>query len=265
MRCLFCGPTKGLRSDEHVIPVWARDAFAIRGPLTVRMGVEPGEVGVTDIGEMRRLNIKLRGRVCERCNNEFLSQLENVVAPILKPMMLTHAKTVLDPVQQAALATWAVKTVWLYEMAVRQRWWLHKRLVEGYLASEVEMAWLWRERRPPPRARVWLGCWDCEQSTAVQYEPSGAPLPTDDDHPVEGHLTTFALGYVAFQVFTVDFIAADEHNADPWNGKFPSKFDDALFRIWPDPLRDIVWPGRTFGRADWPRLVTWGGCLRPNG
>jgi hypothetical protein len=48
------------------------------------------------------------------------------------------------------------------------------------------------------------------------YAPSTAPLPTRDGIPVQGHFTTFALGYVAFQVFTVDFIAAEQHRAAGW-------------------------------------------------
>jgi hypothetical protein len=45
------------------------------------------------------------------------------------------------------------------------------------------------------------------------YEPSGAPLPTADGFPITGHMTTFSIGFVALQVFTVDFVAAKEHLA----------------------------------------------------
>ncbi len=113
---------------------------------------------------------------------------------------------------------------------------------------------------------VWLGCWDCEREVPLNYAPSSAPLPTRDGKPVEGHFATFTFGYVAFQVFTVDFIAADQHGADQWNTHPPPSLVQALTRIWPQLLapRDIVWPQPAFARGDWDRLVTWDGALRRN-
>jgi hypothetical protein len=111
---------------------------------------------------------------------------------------------------------------------------------------------------------VWLGCWDCEREVPLNYAPSSAPLPTRDGKTVEGHFATFTLGYVAFQVFTVDFPAADRHDADVWNTHPPPWLAQALTRIWPQLLaaRDIAWPQQGFRREDWDRLVTWDGKLR---
>jgi hypothetical protein len=96
------------------------------------------------------------------------------------------------------------------------------------------------------------------------YEPSSAPLPTADGSPVAGHFATFALGYVGVQVFTVDFVAADQHRAANWNTKVPSQLTGALIRIWP-PLQQVstvFWPPEAFTKEDWNRLVTWDGALR---
>ncbi len=60
------------------------------------------------------------------------------------------------------------------------------------------------------------------------YAPSSAPLPTADNTPVEGHFTTFTLGYVAFQTFTVDFVAAELHGARRWNPEHPASMHSAL-------------------------------------
>lgn len=95
------------------------------------------------------------------------------------------------------------------------------------------------------------------------YAPSSAPLPTADGAPVEGHFTTFALGYTAFQVFTVDFIAAEQHRASSWNTEAPATVHSALPRIWPTPkAADIKWPPPAFKNDEWARLVTWDGALR---
>jgi len=125
---------------------------------------------------------------------------------------------------------------------------------------------MFAELEPPPRSMVWLGCWDCQREVPLNYAPSSAPLRTRDGQPVEGHFATFTLGYVAFQVFTVDFTAADRHGADPWNTHSPPPLAQALTHIWPQLLaaRDIVWPQQAFRREDWDRLVTWDGKLRRN-
>jgi hypothetical protein len=104
-----------------------------------------------------------------------------------------------------------------------------------------------------------LGCWECHQASEacrVNFEPSEAPLLTADDAPVSGYMTTFALGFLAFQVFTVDYLEAEQHGANIWNTRVPQHLDQALIRIWP-PL------GRALAYRDWRQMVTWEGRLRP--
>jgi hypothetical protein len=88
-----------------------------------------------------------------------------------------------------------------------------RRPAEGYESSQPEFAWLRARSEPPPHSLVWLGCRGCQQATPVRYAPSSASLPASDDSQVEGHLATFTLGYVAFQVFTVDYVAVGRHQA----------------------------------------------------
>lgn len=75
---------------------------------------------------------------------------------------------------------------------------------------------------------MWLGCWDCQRTAPVAYEPSGAYLPTAGGHRVPAHLTTLSVGYVAFQVCTVDFVAVDVHGGGPWNTQVPASPTAAL-------------------------------------
>jgi hypothetical protein len=153
----------------------------------------------------------------------------------------------------------------MVELAFRQNYHEH-RTIEGYLPSELELAWLRTHNEPPPRSMVWLGAWDCQRAVPVNYEPSSAPLPTKDGAPVTGHLTTLTLGFAAFQVFTVDFLAAEQHGADLWNTHVPDSLTHALTRIWPQQLvpRDLTWPPQGVRRDDWRRLITWDGVLRPD-
>jgi len=266
--CVFCGTTTGRISDltdEHAVPIWARDAFDIQDWVTLTIGRGPDSSTKEQVGRIRHLNIVLRKQLCHRCNNEWLGGLERAVQPILEPMaLLTEPQVMLDPAAQKLLAFWAVKTAFLLELAFRRNRY-DRRPIKGYVPTDLELAWLWANSEPPPRSMVWLGAWDCQREVPVNYEPSGAPLPTEDGAPVTGHLTTLTLGFAAFQVFTVDFLAAEQHRALVWNTHVPDSLTHSLTRIWPQPLapRDISWPPRAFRREDWHRLVTWNGELRP--
>ncbi len=260
--CVFCGTTNGKLTCEHVIAKWPRRSFDIKGPVTVNARKE-GLSQRRRVSAMQALNITLDDAICDDCNSVRLSRLERRVKPLLAPMAVNAQPTALSPASQQLIATWAVKTVLLLELAFRQIY-LGSRPVEGYEASPPELAWLRASSEPPPRSRVWMGCWDCQQTVPVRYAPSSAPLPTPDGSGVEGHFATFTLGYIAFQVFTVDYVAADQHQASAWNDHTPSSLAQALFRIWPPLLRqpEVSWPAQAFTTADWDRLVTWDGALR---
>lgn len=154
-----------------------------------------------------------------------------------------------------------MRVLWL-ELAARQMF-PEGRRIPGYLASQPEFAYFWAEKKPPPRTLVWLGCWDCRSHTPLMYEPSMATVPTADGTELGGHLTTFAIGYVAFQVFSVDFVAADAHGAVLWNTQAPSALDAGFTRIWPVLKASVAWPRAMFAREDWGVLVSWDGKLRP--
>jgi hypothetical protein len=261
--CTLCGSTAESCDDEHVIPKWARRAFDIQGWVTLQAR-DHATSPLRHVGQMQHLNIVLRDAICRSCNNDWLGGIEKRAARILKPMAVSAKPTHVDAASQALLALWAVKTALLLELAFRQQY-PEQRLVGGYLATPQELAWLRARNEPPPRSMAWLGCWDCQQSVPVNYEPSSAVLPTADGTLLAGHLTTFTLGYVAFQVFTIDFLAADQHGAPVWNSGPPEALRKALPRIWPqqpsDP--DVNWPPPAFGKDAWHQLVAWNGVLRP--
>jgi hypothetical protein len=265
---IFCGSTDALLTIEDVIPKWARRAFDIQGSLTVTATDQPRSLKRQVGRPLPLLRIVLKDALCATCNNAWLgSTVEKPAARLLAPMAVERQPTVLDSAAQRLLALWAAKTALLLELAIRQMY-PGERRIEGYAPSEVELAYMWRHKEPPPRSMVWMGCWDCKNSKPVAYEPSSAALPTSDGAEVVGHLATFTLGYVAFPVFSVDFLAAEQHGAILWNTHVPESLDRHLVRIWPAPqpvIPDVDWPPEQLGAEEWPRLVTWDGKLRPDG
>jgi hypothetical protein len=180
-------------------------------------------------------------------------------------IVLSEPSIVLDTAAQSLVALWAVKTCLLLEMGSRQMY-PGGRSLPGYVASVPELAWLRQHEQPPPRSRVFIGCWDCEREVPLNYGPSEAFLPGAGGTQVIGHFATFSLGFVLFQVFTADFVTADVLNASAWH-PWPERpwMRSALPRIWPplDRVPDVTWPPPAFRREEWPRIVSWEGQLHP--
>jgi hypothetical protein len=274
MACVLCGSWDN-PTDEDVIPKWLLRAFDVQGPATINIREEAGDP--QEVRTLRHFQVTLDGGLCNKCNNELLSRLEQVVQPILEPMAVRREPTTLDLASQRLLAVWAIKTVYLLELAIRQRY-SGKRLVEGYQPSNAEKGWLlaqleqWPAKppEPPPYSKVWLACWDCMAPSAVNrgsmlnYAPSAAPLPTTDGSEVVGQFTTLAVGFAVFQVFTVDFVAAEVRNAKGWNPDPPDSIAPDIPLIWPHRLYagDIEWPPPVFPNDSFDRLANWDMALR---
>jgi hypothetical protein len=275
MACVLCSSPED-PTDEDVIPKWLLRAFDVKPRSTViAIGEEDGEKH--EVGRLKRFQLTLDDGLCRKCNNELLSRLENLVQPILGPMAVQAKPTTLDLDAQRLLAIWAVKTVYLLELAGRQQY-PGKRQIEGYKPSISEVGWLLAEleRRPvklvapPPRTMVWLACWDCmtsrvaRQGSMIHYTPSSAALRTPSGGKVVGQFATLAIGHVVFQVFTVDYVEAEAQQAEVWNTDPPKTIAHAIPLIWPHRLRagDVSWPPDAFRHDDLNRLVNWDMALR---
>jgi hypothetical protein len=266
--CVLCGSADS-PTDEDVIPRWLLRLFDVQGAVTVNVREEAGTP--RPVATRPNPKIMLRGGLCSQCNNERLSRLENAVKPILGPMARNMHPTVLGLDSQRLLAAWAVKTVYLLELAARQQY-PGSRLIEGYEPGIAEMGWLLDqlERRPvtqvepQPRSMVWLACWDANERSVFNYAPSSAPLPSQSGKDVVGQFSTLAVGYAAFQVFTVDYVVADQHGAVVWNTQPPPSVRESVPRIWPHLLgaRAVSWPPPAFRNSEFDRLANWDGTLR---
>lgn len=263
-------------TDEDVIPKWLLRAFDVQKSSTmVTVGEERGEKH--KVRDLKYFQVTLDDGLCRKCNNELLSRLENVVQPILGPMAVQAKPTALDLDSQRLLAVWAVKTVYLLELAGRQQY-AGSRQVEGYKPSISETGWLLSELerhpvklvKPPPRTMAWLACWDCKtpgtanHGSMIHYAPSSAALRTPSGGKLAGQFATLAIGYAAFQVFTVDYVQAEAQQAEVWNPNPPQSLAHAIPLIWPHRLRagKVAWPPPAFPNDSFERLVSWDMALR---
>jgi hypothetical protein len=202
MLCVICGEP-GEMSTEHVIAKQIRKILGIREPVKEYRETEYVRTDET-------LAIVLHG-VCVPCNRGWLDDLDRQAMPVLKPILLGAAADtwcVLDPAEQATLATWAVKISFLLALS------RFSGEDEGWIPRST-LTWL-REHytacMPPPGARVWLGGLTTSDTpswakAAVLYGDKRKPL---------AHCGTFSLGCLVFQVFCIeqeDVVQSPDHEA----------------------------------------------------
>ena len=146
MPCVFCGRA-GSPSTEHVVPRWLRKALQIREPVREFSGT-------AYVGAAETLAIVFH-EVCVSCNTGCLESLEREARPVLAPLLLGAASGtshMLDPDQQAILATWAVKTSLLFALSK------FRGQDYGWIPVST-LQWLYQHhdsRMPPPGTRVWM-------------------------------------------------------------------------------------------------------------
>ena len=109
--CLFCNQAiAGRKSNEHIFPQWLLDHFGIR-----KTKVTPTHRSFIDyvIKSIRKhtLNKFLAGKICQECNNGWMSELENSAKEnIINLAENKKAVTDLKPEERFILARWTIKT-----------------------------------------------------------------------------------------------------------------------------------------------------------
>jgi hypothetical protein len=255
--CLFCGLLK-LASTEDVIPKWVRNELDPTAGVTI-------QVGSRATAQMQHLVVTLSDMVCETCNTGWMHDLEEKVRPVLKPLLKRKIPADLGITQQRDLARWAIMKVLLMEYVRRKRK-PPVRTITGYAASAPELAWLMRESNPSPRSRIWLGAFDAEDKYTFKTGPrllETRPLEpaqgTGCGEPMHAHITTLTIGCVLFQVFSIDFVAAEARSVPQYDDDAPWPYSQALTRIWPIKETAVHWPPSHYVTNEiFDEVVSWG-------
>src|SRR2546421_10873819 len=105
--CVFCGKNDSPPDKEDVLPKWIAREFP--------------DVVWEIIDSDTKFSYKTRGHLglttrkpCRRCNNMWMSKLEDAAMPILKPLMHGKTATIL-PLHQLIIVTWFFKTAVMYD------------------------------------------------------------------------------------------------------------------------------------------------------
>ncbi|MDK8746870.1 MULTISPECIES: hypothetical protein [Bacilli] len=141
--CLFCGNTENLTS-EHVFPQWLLDGMGIRkkkmdlSHLTL-LGNSISERPLTP-------NTLINGLVCRKCNNEWLSRMEDEIKPYLLPLIKGVPQYPLEEYHKE-LSLWAFKTAIILNNASNYR----------NIVPRRHFRYLYKHRRIPENVCVLFG------------------------------------------------------------------------------------------------------------
>ena len=110
-RCIFCGEDD--LTEEHLVADWVHRAF-------VRSKRPRSDFSGTFVGphEMRLRTddpISTARVACQRCNNEWMSSIDNDAASVLKPLIQGRTEVVLDAEAQSAVSAWIFKSALVFD------------------------------------------------------------------------------------------------------------------------------------------------------
>jgi hypothetical protein len=209
-RCPFCDGSDP--TAEHVFPQWLSKELAAIGGL-----VRKGEGGHRPL---RKLDIT--APICRTCNNRWLSVLENDAKPLLSKMLRGQEQRLFHN-EQTLLATWALKTAMMLDLASGQ-----PVIPTGFFHS------LRQRREPFPSSFVWIAGYSGSQwATWARHGP--LQLGASQAAPPNGFVSTFTVFRVVFQVvgyFTSGGATFNDNRI----------YRDALTQISPLWCLPVEWP-----------------------
>jgi hypothetical protein len=218
-KCLFC--QRAVDSAEHLWSDWILKDLKPVEPIHVKIGRRTSKW--VDNPEVR---VKC---VCQKCNNSWMSDLENENKPHIRTMMHGNPIT-LEPKQQRSLTRWAILKGMVLEAAA-------KKTVPFYTESEKA------EIAPPSTfipvaTRAWIG-----RLRVGGFHAGGTDTYGDINgvpKAFHGCVTTIIVGQLVVQALTTHVL--------PMFGTLPFR-PNYKRGAWHKNLLE-VWP--VFGKVRWP-------------
>jgi hypothetical protein len=222
--CLFCDNPSG--SKEHLWAAWIhrRKDF---GPLRVTIAKSPQEI--------RNDPEQKINTVCGKCNNEWMSVLEQKNLPLIS-CLLQDVATPLDVEQQTSLSAWAVKTAMVLDSIKNQT-------ASPLFYEKAECVNMRVSRAIPDRTRIWIG--RLSVSSLGAYGTDLSIVSPDSVKLGVGMATTIVVGHLAVQVLAMhiypEHVAKNVSDIQPK----PGNWESMLVPIWPIGRHSVMWPPQT--------------------
>jgi hypothetical protein len=230
-KCAFC--TRPADSPEHVFSQWMLDLL----PPNERYVCNERLFSRDEYIQYQRRKIKIVAKVvCTPCNNNWMSNLEGRLKPILQDVFLNELPTTFGHTDLATIAAFAFKTTVLAN---------HKDLKSTPFFSAAERFRFRRQLRIPDGVQVWMasrretiagkyhGFWKSAQGKSEKYFGYG----------FANYICTWNFQNVVLQIVATKWQDKRRRNTVP---PFAFPEDDywkqASVLIWPLPPTAIQWP-----------------------
>lgn len=234
-RCAFCCKEK--RTREHILGDWLAKYFPVSGKNAVATITRQDGSSFSFPTNAFEQKVKV---VCETCNTGWMSALEGRVKPFLGQMIRAAVPTTLDNSRQRILATWAVKTAFMFD----------KIHTATPVVPESEYHRLYVAQQPPSGYVVWIGFRADLRNGAGQDELAAAKqqvvpytridptlAPVFEKLVAAGHVqfrVTFTVGHVVFVVYGHNFPGT-------FHIELSKPLNNLVSSIWP-PIGIVQWP-----------------------
>ncbi len=220
-KCIFCAQKAD--SKEDAWPLWLTERFIAPGTLEFQPGIgAPLMSRPTERPEVRI------GWFCEKCNNGWMSQLENLAKPVIT-RLLDQPTDVLNVHDRKTLALWSVKTAMVFE-AIKGP--------DHCLFSDLERCLLYNKPHEiPDFTLIWIA-----KLIGFPGPSSEGTILSTPTTPHRAAVVTLVFGCLAIQLRKVvpgtklhpaTNITMDQREG-PW--------DKVLLQIWPQPPEPVCWP-----------------------
>jgi hypothetical protein len=222
--CKFCGG-EGL-SDEHIFAKWTGRLLTKDVPPGARYvfrhrSAHP-EAGIAEHDKTASMPAYRTRSFCARCNNGWMSRLEERVRPILEPLILGEPRT-LSSSDQETLAFCATKTLLGFQSIDHPttQW-----------ARPEDYAALYAAQAPLPYSRVWLGATD--DGGGGWQRAHEIRLRGNSSEHSDGFGATLSIGHAVF------YLLIGYGGRVGTRLRYQAAF--ALKEIWPSAREELKWP-----------------------
>jgi hypothetical protein len=219
--CAFCGKADGPFHKEDVLAKWLMREVPHKKPWIKVIGKKTGKFFVTRSG----LGL-LNRAVCKTCNGGWMSRLENLVRPILQPMMRGQPLP-LSKEDQLVLVRWLMKTAMMMEFV--------RDAIPMFFRSEDRRSFFESSAIPNNTvmvlARLYTKTFDFRTRS---HDIKGKYL-VDGLSDYRAYIITFAIGHAVMQLFSVrrDAVPHARLLRPLAPVCLPVCWKDVDFQIWP--------------------------------
>jgi hypothetical protein len=228
--CIFCGTRKVSR--EHVWSQWISRLIIGDGlpgySWTIERQAPDGSSVVVGQGDGNFISVKARC-VCQRCNNGWMSDLEEHCKPLLGPMILGDGIH-LSRADRSDIAAWCALKAMVYEYAL----WTTDRIIPADAHQ-----WLYdnrKQRLAPPEMSVWLSAYRGEAQEAGRAWHRRGNAQMERSSLGQIYWTTILVGHLVFQV-------AGFAPTQRWQVEHPGEARCVSMSLWPvDVASSKKWP-----------------------